>query len=213
MNFYYWEIILPIIKITIKKVWIILLINILLLILLAIIWTVVELFLLFKDEKNDKGSTEIDNMTRLFNSVSTISSLLSAFFIIIPAFNFSSKSILLLTIIGVLLSIFGFTLRQISIHILGIYFRTTVEIDEEQPIIKTGPYSIIRHPSYSGIILFFLGYGLLSENWLCLAACVLLPVVALSYRIKIEEKALVKELGTKYEEYQTKTKKLIPYVW
>jgi protein-S-isoprenylcysteine O-methyltransferase Ste14 len=188
-------------------------INIVLLIFLAIIWSTVEEILLLKDKSNSKGSTRIDKMTRSFNSIATISALLSAFFIMLPAFNFSNQSILWLTVIGTLLALSGFILRHISIHILGKYFRTTVEIDEGQPVIQTGPYYIIRHPSYSGIILFFIGYGILSENWLCLAESVLLPAVALSYRIKIEEEALVKELGTKYADYQTKTKKIIPFIW
>lgn len=188
-------------------------INTILLIVLAIIWSAVEGLLLLRDKSNAKGSTKIDKRTRLFNTISTMSALLSAFFIMLPAFNFSNKNNLWLTVIGALIALFGFTLRHISIYILGKYFRTTVEIDEEQPVIQTGPYRIIRHPSYSGIILFFIGYGVLSQNWLCFAVCVLFPTVALSYRIKIEEKALVKELGTKYEEYQTKTKKLIPHMW
>ena len=187
--------------------------NIILLIVLAIIWYVAEGLLLVRDKNNDKGSTKIDKMTRFYNTVSTIFALMSAFFVLLPATNFSDRSILSLTVIGAVLALCGLTLRHISIHILGKYFRTTVEIDQDQQIIQTGPYHLIRHPSYSGIILFFIGYGILSGNFLCLASCVLLPTAALTYRIKIEEKALVKELGTKYGIYQMKTKKLIPFIW
>ena len=150
-------------------------------------------------------------MTRLFNSLSTsvLLSLCLYFFKLL----ISVASTLWLTIIGMLFAITGFTLRHASIHILGVYFRTTVEIDKDQPVIQAGPYRFVRHPSYSGIILFFIGYGILSQNWLCLAACVLLPNIALSYRIKVEEKALINELGTKYEDYRAKTKKLSPFIW
>ena len=188
-------------------------VNTILLTILAIIYSAVEGLLLLKDRNNAKGSTKIDKMTRLFNFVSTEGALLSAFFIMLSSFNYNNKSTFLPTIIGTLLALLGFTLRYVSIHILGKYFRTTVEIDEDQPVIQTGPYRFVRHPSYSGIILFFIGYGVLSQNWLCLSACVLLPITALSYRIKVEEKALVNELGTKYEEYRAKTKKLIPFIW
>lgn len=187
--------------------------NMILVIACAIIWSVAEGLLLLRDKNNAKGSTKIDKMTRLFNFLSTEFALLSALLLFFPTLNFSSQSILWLTVIGMLLAVTGFTLRHVSIHILGVYFRTTVEIDKDQPVIQTGPYRYVRHPSYSGIILFFIGYGVLSQNWLCLAACVILPAIALSYRIKVEEKALVKELGTKYEDYKTKTKKLVPFIW
>jgi protein-S-isoprenylcysteine O-methyltransferase Ste14 len=112
-----------------------------------------------------------------------------------------------------LLAVLGFALRHISIHILGEYFRTTVEIGKDQPVVQSGPYRMIRHPSYSGIILFFIGYGILSQNWICLIACALLPAAALSYRIRVEEQALIDELGMKYQDYMAKTKKLIPFIW
>jgi Putative protein-S-isoprenylcysteine methyltransferase len=188
-------------------------INIILLIVLALIWYGAEGLLLARDKNNDKGSTEIDKRTRLYNTVSTILAIMSALFVLLPSTDFSNDNVLSLTVIGAVLAICGLTLRHVSIHILGEYFRTTVEIDRDQQIIQTGPYHFIRHPSYSGIILFFLGYGILSGNYLCLVCCVILPTAALAYRIKIEEKALVAELGKKYEDYRTKTKKLIPFIW
>jgi protein-S-isoprenylcysteine O-methyltransferase Ste14 len=188
-------------------------VNTILLIILAIVYSAVEGLLLLRDRSNAKGSTKIDKMTRLFNFLSTEGALLSALFIMLSPFNFHDKSLFFPTIIGTILATLGFTLRHVSIHILGKYFRTTVEIDEDQPVIQTGPYRFVRHPSYSGIILFFIGYGVLSQNWLCLVACLLLPVAALSYRINVEEKALAYELGTKYEDYRMKTKKLIPFIW
>jgi protein-S-isoprenylcysteine O-methyltransferase Ste14 len=86
-------------------------------------------------------------------------------------------------------------------------------VEESQKIVQKGPYKWIRHPSYSGIILFCIGYGLAVQNWLSLIIAILLPTIALLYRIKIEEEALVKGIGTEYEAYQKKTKKLIPGIW
>lgn len=188
-------------------------VNAIIMTICAVTWSVIEGFLLLRDKNNDKGSTRNDKMTRLFNFLSTECALLSALLIFLPAFNYCSQSTLSLMIIGLLLAITGFSLRHVSIHILGVHFRTTVEIDKDQPVIQTGPYRLIRHPSYSGIILFFIGYGIMSQNWLCLTACVLLPTIALSYRIRVEEKALVNELGKKYEDYRAKTKKLVPFIW
>jgi protein-S-isoprenylcysteine O-methyltransferase Ste14 len=179
----------------------------------AVVYSAAEGLLLLRDRKSAKGSTKMDRMTRLFNFLATEGALLSAFFILLPSFSFYGQSLFFPTMIGALLTTLGFMLRHVSIHILGKYFRTTVEIDEDQPVVESGPYRFVRHPSYSGILLFFIGYGILSQNWLCLAACVLLPIAALSYRIRVEERALVQELGAKYEDYRAKTKKLIPFIW
>ena len=178
------------------------------------VWLSAEGILVLRDRKNAKGSTEIDKMTRWFNAFAIVISSLSPVFLwAIPNMNFNGNNLPVLTFIGSFIIVCGFILRHWSIHVLGKYFRTTVEIEEEQPIIQSGPYRYIRHPSYSGIVLFFIGYGLLSQNWISLIICVVLPIAVLLYRICVEEKALVKVLGPQYKEYQSKTKKLIPGVW
>ncbi len=179
----------------------------------AIIWSTVEGLLLLRDKRNAKGSTQSDKMTRVLNFICTEGALLSALFMVIPSTNSLYINAPFLLPLGTVLAILGFTLRHVSIHILGEYFRTTVEIDGNQPIIQKGPYRFIRHPSYSGIILFFIGYGILSQNWLCFAASVLLPAIALMYRIHVEEIVLIDKFGKKYEDYRAKTKKLIPFIF
>ncbi len=57
------------------------------------------------------------------------------------------------------------------------------------------------------------GYGIAYQNWLSLAIAVGLPLIALLYRIHIEEAALVSGIGPEYQEYQQHTKKLIPGIW
>ncbi len=57
------------------------------------------------------------------------------------------------------------------------------------------------------------GYGIAVQNWLSLAFAVVLPLIALLYRIHIEESVLVSSLGSDYEKYQSETKKLVPWLW
>jgi len=153
-------------------------------------------------------------MTRLFNIISIEIALCSPLLsILMPTLQFSRREILAITLIGTSLICLGFILRYWSIIILGKYFRTTVEIEKGHKVIQKEPYKFIRHPSYSGIILFCIGYGLVSQNWLSFVIALVLPTVALIYRINVEEEAFIKEIGIEYEQYQLKTKKLVPGIW
>ena len=107
----------------------------------------------------------------------------------------------------------GLILRHWSIISLGKFFRTTIELEKGQKVIDNGPYRHIRHPSYAGIILFFIGYGIVSKDWLSLGVDVCLPIASLVYRIQIEEKALAEGMGQDYVAYQKRTKKLLPGIW
>ena len=189
-------------------------ISIVILIIAATVFQIIEGSLILRDRINAKGTTKFDQKTRLFNIVLTEFAIFSPLFsILIPILQFDNKDITIITFIGTSIICLGFILRYWSIIILGKYFRTTVEIDEGQKIIQKGPYKFIRHPSYSGMILFYIGYGLVSQNWLSLILTVILPTSALLYRINVEEKAFIEELGVEYQNYKSKTKKLIPGIW
>jgi len=189
-------------------------IEILVLIIASAIWIFAELYLVFRDNTRGKGRTTIDHRTRYYNFVSLIIAISCAAIISwIPLFQFNRRGTSIIFWIGILIICFGLFLRYWSIHLLGKYFSTTIELEDSQKIIQKGPYKWIRHPSYSGIILFCIGYGLAVQNWLSLLIAISLPTIALLYRIKIEEETLAKGLGDDYKVYQKKTKKLIPGVW
>jgi len=72
---------------------------------------------------------------------------------------------------------------------------------------------VLRHPSYAGLLLAFIGAGLAAANWVSLAATFLLPLGALLWRIHAEERALLTVLGDRYRAYATRHKRLIPLIW
>ena len=88
----------------------------------------------------------------------------------------------------------------------------TVEIMADQRVISTGPYSIVRHPMYSGSILYFLGIPLaLGSWWGLLVSILMMPVFIL--RLFDEEKFLAGNLPG-YSEYMAKVKyRLVPFAW
>jgi protein-S-isoprenylcysteine O-methyltransferase Ste14 len=107
----------------------------------------------------------------------------------------------------------GITIRWTAIHTLGVFFTGRVEIREGHTLIRTGLYSRLRHPAYAGSLLAYFGLGLAFSNWLTLA-CSLLPyLVAIGYRIHVEEAVLRKTFGPAYAQYARTTNRLVPWVY
>jgi len=107
----------------------------------------------------------------------------------------------------------GIILRFIIIRSLGKYFTVEVTIKQDHKIKKEGFYRLIRHPSYTFSLLTSLGLGLYLNNWVSLILAFVPPLIAFTYRIKVEEEALTEQFGAEYVEYRKKTKKLIPFVY
>jgi protein-S-isoprenylcysteine O-methyltransferase len=107
----------------------------------------------------------------------------------------------------------GLALRWYSILYLGRFFTVNIAIHSRHEVVDTGPYRLIRHPSYAGALIAFLGLALCLGNWLSLVL-VMLPVLwAFGRRIAVEENALASALGTPYINYMRRTKRLAPYIY
>jgi protein-S-isoprenylcysteine O-methyltransferase Ste14 len=92
------------------------------------------------------------------------------------------------------------------------YTSRIVEVEKEQKVISTGPYSVVRHPMYSGMMIMFLFTPLALGSWWALAVYIFLPLVFV-LRIFNEEELLLKDLPG-YKEYCQKTRyRLIPFIW
>ena len=114
---------------------------------------------------------------------------------------------------GMVVLLAGLVLRGWSFKALGQYFTHTVMVSSDQPVIASGPYRVLRHPAYTGIILAGIGIGLAAANWADLAGLLLLTLTALLWRIRIEEAALLTTLGDRYRAYAAQHKRLVPLVW
>jgi protein-S-isoprenylcysteine O-methyltransferase Ste14 len=107
----------------------------------------------------------------------------------------------------------GLLLRWWAIISLGRFFTVDVSIAPDHELIVRGPYHVIRHPSYAGLLVAFLALGVTFQNWLSLV-CLMGPILlALAYRIFIEERALGNKFGEEYFDYKKTTKRLIPGVF
>jgi len=107
----------------------------------------------------------------------------------------------------------GVALRLWSFRTLGRYFTFTVQTSRDQPVVAVGPYRAIRHPGYAGILLALVGVGLLIGNWLSLLALVAGAAIGLVYRIGVEERVLLADLGDRYRDDADGRKRLVAFVW
>ena len=116
---------------------------------------------------------------------------------------------------GMVILVAGLVLRGWSFKTLGQYFTFTVMVSSDQPVVTAGPYRLLRHPSYPGLLLACAGAGLASANWAGLAAMALLPLAlaVTLWRIHIEENALMTTLGDRYRAYASHHKRLVPLIW
>jgi len=88
----------------------------------------------------------------------------------------------------------------------------TVEVSEDQQLVSTGPYGVVRHPMYSGALVMLLGTPLALGSWRGLAAVPVLAAVIV-WRLLDEERLLTRELAG-YADYAKRVRRrLVPFVW
>jgi protein-S-isoprenylcysteine O-methyltransferase len=118
-----------------------------------------------------------------------------------------------INVVGIAMAVAGLALRWYSIIYLGRFFTVNVEIAADHQLIDSGPYRRLRHPSYTGALMAFLGLALCTQNWASFAIMVVGPTAAFLYRIHVEEAALAGAFGERYRLYMQRTARLIPAVY
>jgi protein-S-isoprenylcysteine O-methyltransferase Ste14 len=158
-----------------------------------------------------RGATGVkrDRGSRALITVSILVSILIAFY-----FGYGGIAALPDSIfyVGIFLMFLGVLVRQYAIAVLGRFFSLSVQISEDHKVIDKGPYRLIRHPSYTGILITFIGLGLAVQSLGALLVLVLFFAVSFGYRMYVEERALLSGLGQDYASYMRRTKRLIPFL-
>jgi protein-S-isoprenylcysteine O-methyltransferase Ste14 len=114
--------------------------------------------------------------------------------------------------LGVLLYAAGGVLRLAPVFVLGRRFSGLVAIQTEHRLVSSGLYGVIRHPSYLGLFVLMLGWGLAFRSGVGVVIAVLSLGVLLA-RIQAEERLLSETFGAEYDAYRARTWRLIPYVY
>lgn len=113
---------------------------------------------------------------------------------------------------GIFLMLAGVLVRQWAIAVLGRFFSLTVRVAEDHLVVEKGPYRLVRHPSYTGVLITFVGLALAVQSWGALLVLLVVFSLSYGYRMRVEEKALLSALGQAYASYMKRTKRLIPYL-
>jgi protein-S-isoprenylcysteine O-methyltransferase Ste14 len=122
----------------------------------------------------------------------------------VPESAFTGITGLLLVVLGIAFSIWA----RLE---LGGNWSGRVTVKQGHTLIRRGPYSIVRHPIYSGLLLAFLGVAIIVGQ---IRGLLGLGVLALSFwlKLRIEERFMLEQFGAEYREYQRQVKGVIPFV-
>jgi protein-S-isoprenylcysteine O-methyltransferase Ste14 len=130
----------------------------------------------------------------------------------VSAWSFPMNWQVPLFVIGVLMLFLGSALRRYCWRTLGEYFTGDVKARADQPVIRSGPYRFVRHPSYTAAMMMFTGIGLALGNWVSLVLITIATIAAYGYRVAVEERALQDVIGEPYRAYMKERKRFIPYI-
>ncbi len=143
---------------------------------------------------------------------------------IVAAYTLASVSPLLLrrsrrvvlpraaAVAGLAIQAAGLALRLWSMRTLRSSYSRTLQTQERQCLVESGPYSVVRHPGYLGSVLVWVGFALTSRNLRVVGAVIALVGGAYRRRIAVEERLLRRDLPG-YAGDSERTHKLIPFVW
>jgi protein-S-isoprenylcysteine O-methyltransferase Ste14 len=119
---------------------------------------------------------------------------------------------LLVALAGDALAYAGLGLALWARIILGRNWSAAVTIKEDHRLIRTGPYSVVRHPIYSGLLLALLGSALdIGEVRALLAVAI--AFVIWFFKSRTEERFMVEQFGQEYEDYRRRTRALVPFIF
>lgn len=114
-------------------------------------------------------------------------------------------------ILGLTLEAGGVGIMLWSINTLGRWFSPKITVQQGHRLIQSGPYRFVRHPFYTGLLLFLSGFPLAFGSLMgCFLAACYLPAVLL--RISNEERLLAEAFKNEFPAYRQRTRLLIPFI-
>ncbi len=113
---------------------------------------------------------------------------------------------------GIAVMIAGFAFTAWARVVLGRNWSSTVTLKEDHELIQSGPYALVRHPIYTGLMIMFVGTAVAMGQWRGVVA-IILVLASFLIKLRIEEKWMTELFGAKYNAYRKRVAMLIPWVW
>ena len=163
---------------------------------------------LLKKRLNAKETEKDQKLVILFSGIMFIAGF------IVAGLNYRYNWFVLPNIVVIIASVIFLISYILYAEVLreNTYLSRTIEVQENQKVIDTGLYGIVRHPMYMATILLFLSMPLILGSIFSFVIFLVYPLI-IAKRIKNEEEVLEKDLQG-YTEYKEKVKyKIIPFIW
>lgn len=114
--------------------------------------------------------------------------------------------------VGLALTIFGVAFAIWARLYLGRNWSGTVTVKQDHKLIRTGPYSVVRHPIYTGFELAILGTAITIGEIRGLAAAVV-ALIGMKLKSRLEETFMTEQFGAEYVQYRNDVKAMVPFIW
>jgi protein-S-isoprenylcysteine O-methyltransferase Ste14 len=181
---------------------------------LVLLWAFTPEFLIISRarQRAAQPTSKDDGSMRVIMLGQWIGMLLAFSFAFARPLRIATGAVLPIFCAGIATIVGASLLRRHCFRQLGEYFTGDVQARPDQPVINRGAYRWVRHPSYTAGILMFVGIGLALGNWASVFFLVLCSAAVYTYRIRVEERALIAEIGEPYLAYMRSRKRLVPFV-
>jgi protein-S-isoprenylcysteine O-methyltransferase Ste14 len=178
----------------------------------AFSWAYFPEFAIVRKAQRDQGETDSRSLQVILAGQS-IAFVLAFPLAWVPALQFPAAQRVTWFFIGVVAMLAGSLIRRHCWRMLGTSFTGDVRVRAGQEVIQRGAYRFVRHPSYTGGILLNTGVGIALGSWLGALLLAVASFASYSYRMAVEERALLAEIGEPYRDFMSTRKRLFPFVY
>lgn len=176
------------------------------------LWAYVPELRIVRRARRAQGSTDARSLQVIMRGQG-LANAVGFFLAFRPETRFAPSHQQLVFFVGVAVMIAGSLLRRHCWRMLGASFTGDVRARADQEVVSRGAYRILRHPSYTAGILLNTGVGIALGSWASALVMAVASFAVYTYRISVEERALVATIGEPYRRFMAGRKRLIPFVY